>query len=517
MGQSQDTYGSLLVPVVIDKMPVEIKKQLASEKGDNSWLLEDLRREINREIGILETGNIRSEPEVEEFSATASFHTGANYRKPLTPTNPATPNYPRPSTGSSSHRPEIKCSFCDSDYKSHECKTHPDAESRLKIKHVLTKLIVFDVHKNQLHSGVNSTITQIRQKYWIPSIRQCVRSLLRTCIQCTRVTGRPYAAPDPPPLPKVRVSEAPPFSVTGVDFTGALFVKKATGSETKCYICFFTCASTRAVHLEVVQDLSTDSFLQAFRRFASRKSLPMVMISDNATTYIAAANHLKKLFNSQVVQEELSRKGTEWRFIPKRAPWYGGFWERLIALTKTSLKKILGRRYVSMETLQTIVTEIEAVINDRPLTHVSSSIDDLEPLTPSHLLYGRKMTSLPHHTHLPDDEMMQIQSDQTTLTNRAKQQSDIIEQFWRRWKSEYLTALREFHTTTGSNEKRIRVGDVVQIYDEGPRIRWKLAVVLELMTGNDGSVRAAKIKTKRGITNRPIVKLYPLETASDVE
>ena len=106
--------------------------------------------------------------------------------------------------------------------------------------------------------------------------------------------------------------------------------------------------------------------------------------------------HLKKLFNSQVVQEELSRKGTEWRFIPKRAPWYGGFWERLIGLTKTSLKKILGRRYVSMETLQTIVTEIEAVINDRPLTHVSSNIDDLEPLTPSHLLYGRKMTSLPH-------------------------------------------------------------------------------------------------------------------------
>ncbi|XP_052249823.1 uncharacterized protein LOC127857468 [Dreissena polymorpha] len=304
-------------------------------------------------------------------------------------------------------------------------------------KHVLTKLIVFDVHKNQLHSGVYSTITQIRQKYWIPSIRQCVRSLLRTCIQCTRVTGRPYAAPDPPPLPKVRVSEAPPFSVTVVDFTGALFVKNATGSETKCYICLFTCASTRAVHLEVVQDLSTDSFLQAFRRFASRKSLPMVMISDNAATYIAAANHLKKLFNSQVLQEELSRKGTEWQFIPKRAPWYGGFWERLIGHTKTSLKKILGKRYVSMETLQTIVTEIEAVINDKPLTHVSSSIDDLEPLTPSHLLYGRKMTSLPHHTHLPDDEMTQIQSDQTTLTNRAKQQSDIIEQFWRRWKSEY--------------------------------------------------------------------------------
>ena len=89
-------------------------------------------------------------------------------------------------------------------------------------KHELTKLIVFDAHENQLHSGVNSTITQLKQKYWIPSIRQCVRSLLRTCVKCTRVIGRPYRTPDPPPLPKVRVEEAPPFSVTGVDFTGPL-------------------------------------------------------------------------------------------------------------------------------------------------------------------------------------------------------------------------------------------------------------------------------------------------------
>ena len=92
-------------------------------------------------------------------------------------------------------------------------------------KHELTKLIVFDAHKNQLHSGVNSTITQLRQKYWIPSIWQCVRSLLRTYVKCTRVIGRLYHTPDPPPLPKVRVEEAPPFSVTGVDFTGALYVK----------------------------------------------------------------------------------------------------------------------------------------------------------------------------------------------------------------------------------------------------------------------------------------------------
>ena len=289
---------------------------------------------------------------------------------------------------------------------------------------------MFDAHENQLHSGVNSTIAQLRQKYWIPSIRQCVRSLLRTCVKCTRVIGRPYCTPDPPLLPKVRVEEAPPFSVTGVDFTGALYVKNPTGSEKKCYICLFTCAATRAIHLEVVTDLSANSFLQAFRRFTSRKSLPKVMISDNATTYTAAANHLKKLFNSPAVLEAFSRRGTEWRFIPARAPWYGGFWERLIGLTKTSLKKILGRRFVSMETLQTIMTEIEAVLNDRPLTHVSSNLHDLEPLTPSHLLYCRKMTSLPYPEHYTDDDTV-VQSDQTTLTHRSRTQANIISQLWK--------------------------------------------------------------------------------------
>ena len=142
-----------------------------------------------------------------------------------------------------------------------------------------------------------------------------------------------------------------------------------------------------------------------------------------------------------------------------------------------------------------------------------SNIDDLEPLTPSNLLYGCKLTSLPYHQHYTNDEITFVQSDQTTLTNHSRTQANIISQFWKRWRSEYLTALREYHKTTGSSEECIRVGDVVHSHDEGPRIRWKLAVVQELMTGNDGSVRAANVKMKNGFT-RPIVKLYPLETVT---
>lgn len=120
------------------------------------------------------------------------------------------------------------------------------------------------------------------------------------------------------------------------------------------------------------------------------------MISDNASTYLAAADQLKQLFQSPSLQEALCNRGVNWQFIPKRAPWYGGFWERLIGLSKKLLKKTLGRAFITLSELQTLAVEIEAILNDLPLTYVSSDIEDEEALTPSHLLYGRRITSLPY-------------------------------------------------------------------------------------------------------------------------
>ena len=164
----------------------------------------------------------------------------------------------------------------------------------------------------------------------------------------------------------------------------------------KVYLCLFTCATTCAVHLEIFQDLTAETFLLAFPKFAGRRSLPKIMISDNESTYMSAAEELHKLMGLPQVKEELGRRGLSWQFIPKRAPWYGGFWERLVGLTKAAIKKVLGRRHVSLPTLETIIMEIEAILNDRPLTYVSSELMDPEPLTPSHLLHGRRITCLPH-------------------------------------------------------------------------------------------------------------------------
>ena len=379
-------------------------------------------------------------------------------------------------------------------------------------KHALTKLIIEDAHRDQLHAGIAQTVTHLRQKFWIPSIRQRVKTVLRKCVMCRKVTGKPYSAPDPPPLPATRVSDEPPFSVTGVDFSGALHVKEKTGKEHKVYICLFTCASTRAVHIEIVPDLTEESFMLAFRRFVSRRSLPKRMISDNASTYQAAADQIRRLCASPTIQTALAQRGTEWQFIPKRAPWYGGWWERLIGVTKTTMKKILGRAFIDLQSLQTIVTEVEAMMNDRPLTYVSSSRDDPEPLTPSHLLFGRRLTNLPHiNTDSSTSSGIHRRAD---AQQRLKRHTQLLDQYWRRWKHEYLTSLREFHRASGVKNETIRVGDVVVVHEDfQPRLQWSLAVVERLLTGNDGHTRAACIRTQNGLTTRPIVKLYPLEVS----
>ena len=258
-----------------------------------------------------------------------------------------------------------------------------------------------------------------------------------------------------------------------------------------------------------------DSFLLAFRRFSSRKSLPTQMLSDNASTYLAAAEEIKQLFESDDLKEALGHQHVTWSFIPKRAPWYGGFWECLIGLTKQAVKKSLGRTFVSLQVLETVVVEIESMLNDRPLTYVSTDISDPEPLTPAHLMYGRRIVSAPH----PINDQEEI-TDPSYLTDKdmrkaVNKHSRLIQQFWLRWKREYLTALREFHKASGNNKQCIKKGDVVLVHDDTPRLHWKLAIVDDLVEGNDGLVRSAHISTANYKTNRPITRLYPLEVVSN--
>ena len=189
----------------------------------------------------------------------------------------------------------------------------------------------------------------------------------------------------------------------------------------------------------------------------------------------------------------------------------------MIGLTKSALKKTLDRTCATLESLQTIVIEVEALLNDQPLTYVSSDVSDLEPITLSHLLQGRRITILPY-SKVEDDEITDPDfGDDSQIRHRAKTQAIIVKHFWSRWRHEYLTALRETHRKTGNNVQQVKVGDMVLVHDNTARVNWKLAVIESLNKGGDGMIRSANIRTATGWTNRPIARLYPLEvTASEM-
>ena len=379
-------------------------------------------------------------------------------------------------------------------------------------KHHVTTLLIRYYHKLSSHYGVGHVLAYMRQTWWIPKMRQAIKRVQYQCVICKRLQGKPYVTPDNPPLPKMRVTAAEPFTNVGVDYTGAINVK-SSGNDTKCYIVLFTCTTTRAIHLEVVSNLSSDSFIHAFRRFASRRGYPQVIWSDNATTFVGAASYLSQLQSDPKVHDLLREKGCEWKFIPARAPWFGAIWERLIGVLKAGLKKVLARALVSIEELLTVVTELEATINDRPLTYASGDKDDLEPITPSMLLYGRRLVTYPH---LIDDDV-ESDPDYTERAGEMRVRLDyvtkIFNHLWKRWSSEYLTFLRQ-KVNNNTKSSWPKEGDVVLVHDGGPRLFWKMARVLEPIEGPDGVVRVVKINLAGHITTRPVVNLYPLEESA---
>ena len=210
----------------------------------------------------------------------------------------------------------------------------------------LSILIVRATHCMVLHGGVRETLTELRQSYWIPKGRQLVKTEIRKCVTCRKVEGPPFRSVHSPPLPDIRVTGSQPFQVTGIDYAGPLYVRNANKEVSKVYICLFTSTAIRAVLLELVEDQTASAFLRAFKRFASRRGIRECIISDNAKTFKAGSQDLQAL-KTQVIeaaesQRFLANHGIKWKFITERAPWWEGFYERLIGLVKRRLKKKKG-------------------------------------------------------------------------------------------------------------------------------------------------------------------------------
>ena len=257
--------------------------------------------------------------------------------------------------------------------------------------HHFTMLVIPQSHEKVLHGGVKETLTELRSRFWIVKGRSVVKKLLHKCMICKKIAGRPYASSLPPPLLEFRVTQSPTFAFTGLDYAGPLYLK---GTDYKVWICLFTCCATRALHLDLVVDMTTEAFIRCFKRFVASRGIPQVIISDNSKTYKSADKVIAEILNRPEIEQFFAGVHVKWNFNLEKAPWWGGFFERLVKSTKRCLKKIIGTTKLSYEELQTVLVEVEAILNSWPLTDVSS--EDLEePLTPSHLLTGRRLISLP--------------------------------------------------------------------------------------------------------------------------
>ena len=264
-------------------------------------------------------------------------------------------------------------------------------------QHHLTQLVIVKAHERVMHNGIRDTLTEVRSQYWIIGGRSLIKKLLHKCKACRVIQSRHLQAP-PPPLPSFRVQENPPFVNTGVDYAGPLFVKEKEkdACKQKVWISLFTCCVTRAVHLELVNDLTSHAFIRCFKRFTARRGVPALVVSDNGTTFKGASKTLQKIIQRTEVQEHFGEFGIQWIYNVERAPWWGGLFERLVQSTKRCLRKYIGKAKLTHEELMTVTIEVEAVLNSRPLTYITM-FQDGEPLTPSHLLTGRRILSLPDH------------------------------------------------------------------------------------------------------------------------
>ena len=381
-----------------------------------------------------------------------------------------------------------------------------------KMSH-LTQLIIMEAHRITLHGGLGDTLAQIRKDYWIPKGRQAIKVTLKGCNICRRYEARPISYPGPPALPHDRVTLTRPFEVTGVDYTGALTITGDSDSPKKVYICLFTCTSTRALHLEVAEDLSAETFLRMFRAFAARRSCPRIIISDNATNFVGSAPFIIEILNQPKVQQALINRRCQWKFIPPRAPWQNGFTERMIGIVKNCLRKTLHRSKVSLSELRTVVTEIETRVNNRPLTYLDDSSVNLEAITPSHLLHGRRLEPFPsisvdeHCTDPTIDDRAQYLRDSYHHRNK------LLRRWETHWEKDYLVSLRErfYGAQQPDNVVPLMENDIVLLKTDQPRSDLPLARVVKLYPDSNGITRVAEVMVRGQRTLRTVNKLIPLE------
>nr|CAH7745353.1 unnamed protein product [Callosobruchus chinensis] len=372
----------------------------------------------------------------------------------------------------------------------------------------LSRLIVEDAHKKLFHAGPRHVLAVIREEYWIIGGRRLCNKVISKCIVCYRYRAKALT-PIMASLPEQRLNPRLPFQVTGVDYAGPFMIKDRSGRGcrlSKAYACLFICFTVKAVHLELVTDLSKDAFISALRRFVARRGKPSQIFSDNGTNFVASNSELRELGgfickNKDELEKSVHNEGIDWRFIPPRSPHFGGLWEAGVKSIKHHLRRVLKDNHFTFEQFYTILVQVEAILNSRPISPLSESVEDLNPMTPSHFLVGRPLMAV------PDADVSTVPVNRLSLYQHIQQ---LVQHIWSRWSKEYVSEL-QVRTKWKVNQHSLQKGVLVLIKDDQqPPLRWKLGRVEEIHPGKDGIVRVATLRTHEGLIRRSCSRICPL-------
>jgi transposase InsO family protein len=373
--------------------------------------------------------------------------------------------------------------------------------------HPITQAIIIEAHQQLGQAGVAHTLADVRNRYWVLNGGAVVKRFLRKCLICRRqnaiACGQQMSS-----LPEWRITAGWfPFQHVGLDYFGPIHVKRGRGLE-KRYGCLFTCLQCRAIHLEIAQSLSTESFILTLMRFINRRGTPQSLHSDNGSNFIDAERELKEwlvTLDQERIHRKLANSRIEWHFNPPLASHRGGMWERMIRSVRKILSSLAFGRSLDEETLWTYLTYAERIVNDRLLTPVRDGVEEPKPLSPNDLLNPRNSVNL--RIDMPLEQL---------ADKRWRQVNRMITEFWNKWKREYLDTLQVRQRWLGFKEN-LKVGDLVIVETEStPRMAWPLGIVAEVKRRSDGLVRTADVRTSKGLVKQDIRKLYWLQGA-DIE
>ncbi|XP_055632837.1 uncharacterized protein LOC129773265 [Toxorhynchites rutilus septentrionalis] len=369
--------------------------------------------------------------------------------------------------------------------------------------HYGTQLLVDWYHRQSKHINTETAVNEMRQKFYVSEMRSAFRKAKKVCQWCRIYKATPVV-PRMAPLPPARtVTHIRPFSYVGVDYFGPVLIRQGR-SEVKRWVALFTCLTIRAVHLEVVASMSTESCKMAFRRFIARRGAPAAIYSDRGTNFVGASRELEQELQKidQGLAATFTNAETQWYFNPPSSPHMGGSWERMVRSVKCALASLSTIRKPNEETFNTLLIEAESMVNSRPLTYMPIESEGHEALTPNCFLM--LITS---GVNQPPKMLV---DERVILNSNWNLYQQLLDQFWCRWVREYLPTITK-RSKWFTDCKPIESGDLVVVVEDRLRNGWTRGRVLRVFPGRDGRVRSAEVKTATGVLQRPVAKLAVLE------